>query len=332
MIDIDSIPIVLPDGSLWMDEGEVLPAPAISETHIYREEVAPLTSPQTYAGSRRGPKPRSYTNTVKQCVVDLASGGRFVARPSLSYCPSWLQDFIIGACRLNGSAGHTGKPLSAGMVFAVMTRLTEISTVTVSELFGHKFGKRYIQMITSAAISACESVKYVAHRLMAHMATVMGRVLPEDAVEQLLGFAFVELGEIARDAEEWQAEKKRLGMPAPAFIPYLVVGGVQYHQRVDGWFDGNGVKLTASMTVAKPAPTIAHPTKYPKDYRHNPTFRDLSERNLRVRIIGDEKCIGGLGYKGWCASHELDPADGFHEVELDTGKVCRQRAISGDET
>ncbi|MFM5267857.1 hypothetical protein ACET9V_16840 [Aeromonas caviae] len=242
MIDIDSIPVVLPDGSLWMDEDETLPTATPRKTEA---------AEQTYAGARRGPKPRSYKNTVKQCVTDLATGGRFVARPSLSYCPGWLQDFIIGACRLNGSAGYTGKPLSAGMVFAVMTRLTEISTAAVSELFGHKFGKRYIQMITSAAISACESVKYVAHRLMAHMATVMGRALPEDAVEQLLGFAFVELGEIARDAEEWQAEKKRLGMPAPAFIPYLMVGGVQYHQRVDGWYSSEGVKLTAAMTIPK---------------------------------------------------------------------------------
>lgn len=244
MIDIDSVPIVLPDGSLWMEE-EAAPTAAAPA------EQSPKTAPvQSYSGARRGPKPRSYKNTAKQCVTDLATGGRFVTRPSLSNCPGWLQDFIIGACRLNGSAGHTGKPLPAGMVFAVMTRLPEISTAAVSELFGHKFGKRYIQMITSAAISACESVKYVAHRLMAHMATVTGGTLPEDAVEQLLGFAFVEQDEITRDAEEWQEEKLRLGRGATPLIPFVTHAGVQYHQRVNGWFSDDGIKLTAAMTTA----------------------------------------------------------------------------------
>ncbi|HHQ4929092.1 TPA: hypothetical protein ACSP88_002530 [Aeromonas hydrophila] len=294
MIDIDSIPVVMPDGSLWTDR----------EEPEQQERTPAPERTQTYAGARRGPKPRSYKNTVRQCVANLALGGHTVARPSLSYCPGWLQHLIIGACRLNGSAGHTGKPLSAGLVFAVMTHLPEISTAAVSGLFNHQYGERYIRMITSAAISACESVKHTVHKLAAHMANATGRPLREDAVEQLLGLAFVEQDEITRDAAEWQEERQRLGMGTPAFIPHLTVGGVQYHQRVDGWYSSEGVKLTAAMTLAEPVEKGPQPLRIQQGLDpHQPPHRTLTMNGKQYRrIIEDGQHVGWQADDGhWLA-------------------------------
>ncbi len=315
MIDIDSIPVVLPDGSLWMEE-EAAPTAALKspDLGISPTEAAPV---QSYSGARRGPKPRQHNNKVQHWVDDFARQDMGEAHtPSMNTCPKWLQDIIIGACRLNGSAKYTGKPIQSWMVLKVLLNCEYISTATVNEFFNCQYSDRYVRQITACCISASASIERYFHRLADALAEATGREVKDFCVAEL----WESLGFTARpvsDDAAWQEEKLRLGRGAAPFIPFVVQDGVKYHQRVNGWFSDDGIKLTAAMTMKMP-PNLGTP---PEPCPHYAEMHSAT-RTLAVRTI-DSDCIGAGGYESWCSRHGLDPASGFHGINLDTGKGIR---------
>lgn len=308
MIDIDSVPIVLPDGSLWMEEEAAPTAAAPTEQ-----------SPKTthYAGARRGPKPRQHHNKVQHWVDDFARQDMGEAHtPSMNTCPKWLQDIIIGACRLNGSANSNSKPIRAWMVLSVLLSCEYISTAIVSEFFDFRYGKRYVEQITACCIAASASIERYFHRLADALAEATGREVRDFCVAEL----WESLGFTARpvsDDAAWQEEKLRLGRGAAPFIPFVVHDGVKYHQRVNGWFSDDGIKLSLAMSLKLPA-------LVPRPRVPCPSSRSLPNGlpTLPIRTI-DSDCIGAGGYESWCSRHGLDPTSGFHGINLDTGKGIR---------
>lgn len=253
MIDIDSIPIVLPDGSLWMEDG-------ISVTHIYREEVAPLTAPvQTYAGARRGPKPRQHHNKVQHWVDGFARQDMGEAlTPSMNTCPQWLQAIIAGACRLNGSAKDNSKPVQAWMVFKVLTQCEYISTNILMVLFDYQYGERYIRQITACCISASASIERYFHRLADALAEATGRTVPDDFAPDTLWDAMGLRHRPLTDAEGWAVEKVTQTLRTqqgldPHQPPHriLMMNGKQYRRVVEdgkpvGWRADDGHWLSGS--------------------------------------------------------------------------------------
>lgn len=254
MIDIDSIPVVLSDGSLWMEDG-------INVTHIYREEVAPLTAPvPTYTGARRGPKPRQHVNTVQQWVDEFSrqSMGESLT-PSLNTLPKWLQDIIIGACRLNGSAAYTGKPIQSWMVFEVLVSCPVISTALVNECFDFQFSKRYIEQITACCISASASIERYFHRLADALAEATGRPVIDGFSPETLWEVMGLRSSPLTDAEGWAAEKLTQTLRIqqgldPHQPPHriLTMNGKQYCRVIEdgkhvGWRAEDGHWLTGPV-------------------------------------------------------------------------------------
>lgn len=254
MIDIDSIPVVLPDGSLWMDED----SDAITAVHIYREEVAPLTAPQSYAGARRGPKPRQHHNKVQHWVDCFARQDMGEAlTPSMSTCPQWLQDIIVGACRLNGSVKDNSKPIQAWMVFKVLTQCEYISTSILMEFFDYQYGERYIRQIYACCSSASASIERYFHRLADALAEATGREVVEDFSPETLWGAMGLRSCPLTDAEGWAAEKVtqmlRVQQGQPKHLPphqSIVLSGVTYYRtegELHGWQSEDGCWLATPI-------------------------------------------------------------------------------------
>lgn len=283
MIDIDSVPVVLPDGTLWMDED----SDAITAVHIYREEVAPLTAPaQSYPGARRGPKPRQHHNKVQHWVDCFARQDMGEAlTPSMNTCPQWLQDIIVGACRLNGSVKDNSKPIQAWMVFKVLTQCEYISTSILMEFFDYQYGERYIRQIYACCSSASASIERYFHRLADALAEATGREVVEgfspDALWEVMGLRNRPL----TDAEGWAVEKItqtlriQQGLP-PHEEPLQVirVRGVQYHRNSYGWFcSGLGLEDEREkvMPVFRASALDGVPARY-LDTSHDPYRNDGS--------------------------------------------------------
>ncbi|MFM4961596.1 hypothetical protein [Aeromonas caviae] len=198
MIDIDSIPIVMPDGSLWTDREEPEP----------QERTPAPERTQTYAGARRGPKPRQHHNKVQYWVDCFARQEMGEAlTPSMNTLPCWLQDIIVGACRANGSVNSNSKPIQAWMVLKVLMNCEYISTAVVSEFFDFHYGDRYIRQITACCISASASIERYFHRLADALAEATGRSVVEDFSPDLLRDALSLRTRPLTDAEGWAVEK-----------------------------------------------------------------------------------------------------------------------------
>lgn len=232
---IDSIPIVMPDGSLWMEDmgGEVV---------ADRVKATPSATTQTYTGARRGPKPRQHMNTVWQWVNAFSRQDMGEAlTPSLNTLPKWLQDIIIGACRLNDSAASNSKPVQGWMVFSVLAECPVISTALVNEFFDFRFGDRYVRQITACCIAASSSIERYFHRLADALAEATGRCVRDDFSPETL---WEEVGLRSRpltDEEGWAAEKitqtLRIQQGLDPHQPphrLLTMGGKQYHRIIEG--------------------------------------------------------------------------------------------------
>lgn len=254
MIDIDSVPIVLPDGSLWMEEA--------APTAAAPAEQSPKTAPvQSYSGARRGPKPRQHNNKVQHWVDDFARQDMGEAHtPSMNTCPKWLQDIIIGACRLNGSANSNSKPIRAWMVLKVLMNCEYISTAIVSEFFDFRYGKRYVEQITACCISASASIERYFHRLADALAEATGREVKDFCVAEL----WEALGLRSRpltDAEGWAVEKITQTLRIqqgldPHQPPHrtITMDGKQYRRIIEdgqhvGWQAEDGHWLTGPVPL-----------------------------------------------------------------------------------
>lgn len=253
MIDIDSVPIVLPDGSLWMEEA--------APTAAAPTEQSPETA-QQYAGARRGPKPRQHHNKVQHWVDDFARQDMGEAlTPSMNTCPKWLQDIIVGACRLNGSANSNSKPVQAWMVLKVLLNCEYISTATVNEFFDCQYGDRYIRQITACCISASASIERYFHRLADALAEATGREVPAgfspDTLREAMGLRSRPL----TDAEGWAVEKITQTLRIqqgldPHQPPHrtITMDGKQYRRIIEdgqhvGWQAEDGHWLTGPVPL-----------------------------------------------------------------------------------
>lgn len=146
--------------------------------------------------------------------------------------PSWFQDVVVGAARLNESEGDNSKPLDSKLLWNLLS-YTPLFTTALIESMG--FGKRYSQRICSCVISAMKSIQY-------HMASTG-----------------VMMEEILSDAQAWEVEKARLASlpksepihspenPAPS--EFVVYQGIAYYREFDsegnhtGWVSKTGIKL-----------------------------------------------------------------------------------------
>ncbi|NDO82954.1 hypothetical protein CJP72_19920 [Citrobacter sp. NCU1] len=89
----------------------------------------------------------------------------------LSNYPSWVNDVVTGAARLNGSAKYTGLPMNRGTMMKMLRELPVISSANVGEWMNRRsfqsYSKQYIHQVTNAVMSASKSIDFWLERLEA---------------------------------------------------------------------------------------------------------------------------------------------------------------------
>ncbi|MFM5086975.1 hypothetical protein [Aeromonas media] len=260
-LDVDAVPVVLSDGSLWMEGADVITA-----VHVLQEKVCNTPAPsteQSYTGARRGPKPRQHHNKVQLWVDEFSRQDMGEAlTPSMNTCPQWLQDIIVGACRLNGSANSNSKPVQAWMVLKVLTQCEYISTGILMEFFDYQYGERYIRQITACCISASASIERYFHRLADALAEATGRTVPDDFSPETLWGVIGLRNRPLTDAEGWAVEKITQTLRIqqgldPHQPPHrtITMNGKQYRRIIEeglhvGWQAEDGHWLTGPVPAA----------------------------------------------------------------------------------
>lgn len=89
--------------------------------------------------------------------------------PSIYDLPSWCNDVIVGAARLNNSEKYTGKPLSTALIIKLLMALPTLTSANVKAFLEPRLGgsvsKQYVSQLTNAAISASKSIDYYLAKL-----------------------------------------------------------------------------------------------------------------------------------------------------------------------
>lgn len=89
--------------------------------------------------------------------------------PSIYELPSWCNDVIVGAARLNNSEKYTGKPLNTTLIIKLLMAFPTLTNANVKAFLESRMAdtvsKQYVSQLANAAISASKSIDYYLAKL-----------------------------------------------------------------------------------------------------------------------------------------------------------------------